>query len=163
MRQPRTGLITCVRVRFQECDPLGHVNNAVYLGYLEQAAIDHAASVGWPSLRLQAEFGAVFVARRHEIDFLRPAFENDVLEIRTWPEEMSGARAIRAYEVRRIETDPLNLPPSRLAAGTELSGSGTSTMMVQARTEWAFVDVARGRPVRIPDIVTSDFLLEETA
>lgn len=36
-------------------------------------------------------------------------------------------------------------------------------MMVQARTEWAFVDETRGRPVRIPDIVTSDFLLEETA
>ena len=163
MRQSRTGLITCVRVRFQECDPLGHVNNTVYLGYLEQAAIDHATAVGWPGERLQAEFGAVFVARRHEIDFLRPAWQNDVLEIRTWPEEMAGARAYRAYEVRKIETDPLNLPPGRLVTGTELSESGTSTVMVRARTEWAFVDVARGRPVRIPDIVTRDFLLEETA
>lgn len=163
MRLPRSGLITCVRVRFQECDPLGHVNNTVYLGYLEQAAIDHAAAVGWPSARLQAETGAVFVARRHEIEFLRPAFENDVLEIRTWPEEMSGARAYRVYEVRRIEADPLNLPPSRLVPGTALAADPASTLMVRARTEWAFVNLRRGRPVRIPDVVTADFLVEESA
>lgn len=79
----RTAFIAHVRVRFHDCDPLGHVNNAVYLGYLEQAAIDHAAAMNWPASRLQDEFGALFVARRHEIDFLRPAFENDVLEILT--------------------------------------------------------------------------------
>lgn len=163
MRVPRTGLITCVRVRFQECDPLGHVNNTAYLGYLEQAAIDHAAAAGWPSARLQAEVGAVFLARRHEIEFVRPAYENDVLQIVTWPEAMSGARAHRVYEVRKIEADPLNLPPGRLVTGGELSAARTSTIMVRARTEWAFVDVARGRPVRIPDIVTNDFLMEETA
>ncbi len=163
MTIPRTGLITCVRVRFQECDPLGHVNNTVYLGYLEQAAIDHAVAAGWPSARLQAETGAVFVARKHEIEFLRPAYENDVLQILTWPEAMAGARAFRSYEVRKIEADPLNLPPGRLVPGSELSTARTSTLMVRARTEWAFVDVARGRPVRIPDIVTREFLVEETA
>lgn len=162
MSQPRTVHVSCVRVRFGECDPLGHVNNAVYLGYLEQAAIDHAAAAGWPSARLQAEAGAVFVARRHEIDFLRPAFENDVLEITTWPEAMSGARAHRSYEVRKIEADPLNLPPGCLVSGSELSAARTSMLMVRARTEWAFVDVARGRPVPIPDFVANDFLMEET-
>jgi acyl-CoA thioester hydrolase len=163
MRRARSGLVTCVRVRFQECDPLGHVNNTVYLGYLEQAAIDHATAVGWSGDRLQAEFGAVFVARRHEIDFLRPARENDVLEIRTWPEGMSGARAYRAYEVRKVDADPLNPPAARLVTGAALLDEGASTMMVRARTEWAFVDVTRGRPVRIPDSVTRDFLMEETA
>jgi len=142
---------------------LGHVNNAAYLGYLEQAAIDHAAAAGWPSARLRTEAGAVFVARRHEIDFLRPAFENDVLEITTWPEEMSGARAYRAYQVRKIEADPLRLPPVRLVPGGEISIDTASVLMVRARTEWAFVDVARGRPVRIPDIVAKDFLVEESA
>ncbi len=159
MRRPRTGLVTCVRVRFQECDPLGHVNNTVYLGYLEQAAIDHATAVGWPGERLQAEFGAVFVARRHEIDFLRPARENDVLEIATWPEDMAGARAFRRYEARKIDADPLELPPARLVGEAELAAR-LGTFMVRARTEWAFVDLARSRPVRIPAIVTDDFLME---
>ena len=53
MSVPRTGFHSFVRVRFQECDPFGHVNNTVYLGYLEQVAIDHAAAVGWPAARLQ--------------------------------------------------------------------------------------------------------------
>jgi len=159
--RPRSGLLAHVRVRFQECDPLGHVNNTVYLGYLEQVAIDHAAMVGWPAARLQAEGGAVFLARRHEIDFYRPAFENDVLEIRTWPEEMSGARAFRRYQVRKVGLDPLNLPPSRLLDAGEIADVPRAELVVGGRTEWAFVDVARGRPVRIPDVVTRDFLVED--
>jgi acyl-CoA thioester hydrolase len=161
MTTPRSGFITYVRVRFQECDPLGHVNNAVYLEYLEQAAIDHAAVAGWPAARLQAEAGAVFVARRHEIEFLRPAFENDVLEIRTWPESMSGARAVRLYQVRRVDADPINLPVSRLLEAEEIVPIERSRLIVSARTEWAFADVERGRPVRIPSVVSGDFLMED--
>jgi acyl-CoA thioester hydrolase len=157
----KSAFVTYVRVRFQECDPLGHVNNAVYLGYLEQAAIDHAAAAGWPASRLQAEAGAVFVARKHEIEFRRPAFENDVLEITTWPEGMSGARAFRRYEVCAVDLDPLALPPSRLIAGGELEPANRAHPVVSAVTEWAFVDVERGRPVRIPDVVKNDFLDED--
>lgn len=62
---------TCFRVRFHEVDALGHVNNAAYLNYLEQAAIDHATFLGLDLRRLQA-LGGVFVARRHEIVFLKP-------------------------------------------------------------------------------------------
>jgi acyl-CoA thioester hydrolase len=153
--------LTCVRVRFQECDPLGHVNNAVYLGYLEQAAIDHAAAVGWPADRLQAEAGAVFVARKHEIEFHRPAFENDVLEVLTWPEAMSGARACRRYHVRKIDADPLNPPPSRLLTPDQFEPSEQSRLLLRARTEWAFADVTRGRAVRIPDAISHSFLIED--
>lgn len=161
MTRPKSGFVSHVRVRFQECDPLGHVNNTVYLGYLEQAAIDHAAAAGWPASRLRAETGAVFVARRHEIDFLRPSFENDVLEIRTWPEAMSGARAFRRYEIRRIDADPLALRPGRLLAADEAGEGPRAGLVVSARTEWAFADVARGRPVRIPATVRDDFLVED--
>jgi acyl-CoA thioester hydrolase len=161
VRRPRTGFRSFVRVRFQECDPFGHVNNTVYLGYLEQAAVDHAAAGGWPAVRLRAETGALFLARQHVIDFHRPAYENDVLEIQTWPEEMSGARAFRAYEVRRIATDPLRLPPGGLFDGVDIVPFARSELIVSARTEWAFVDVERGRPVRIPDVVIADFLEDD--
>jgi acyl-CoA thioester hydrolase len=153
--------VTQVRVRFSECDPLGHVNNTVYLGYLEQAAIDHAAAAGWPASRLQSEAGAVFVARRHEIDFLRPAFENDVLEITTWAEAMAGARATRAYRIRRVTGDPLRLSPARLDPGEGFAEPDTAGLVVRARTEWAFADVARGRPVRIPADIARDFLTDD--
>ena len=57
------------RVRFHEVDALGHVNNAAYLNYLEQAAIDHATFLGLDLQRLQG-LGGVLVARRHEIVFV---------------------------------------------------------------------------------------------
>ena len=78
MTPPRTHFQTVVTVRFDEFDPLRHVNNAVYLAWLEQAAIDHAGRAGWPEERQRAA-GGVFNARRHEIDYLHPATH-------TWPE-----------------------------------------------------------------------------
>jgi acyl-CoA thioester hydrolase len=159
--RPRTLFRAYVRVRFHECDPLGHVNNAVYLGYLEQVAIDHAAAAGWPASRLRKEAGAVFVARRHEIDFLRPAFENDVLEIITWPDGMSAARAFRYYEVRKVDLDPLRLPSDELLPGESPRPDSRHNLLITARTEWAFANVELGRPVRIPESVTRDFLEEE--
>ena len=74
---------TYFRVRFHEVDALGHVNNAAYLNYLEQAAIDHATFLGLDLQRLQ-ELGGVFVARRHEVVFLKPTFTGDLLRVVTW-------------------------------------------------------------------------------
>lgn len=161
MKKPRSGFISHVRVGFHECDPLGHVNNAVYLGYLEQAAIDHAAVAGWPIARLQAEFGAVFVAKKHEIEFLLPSFENDILEITTWPDTISGARAIRKYRIRRIIGDIYALPPSRLIGGSEIPTASDDNLVVRARTEWVLANVVRGRPVRISRQLEDDFLISD--
>jgi acyl-CoA thioester hydrolase len=161
--RPVSALRAFVRVRFQECDPLGHVNNAVYVNYLEQAAIDHAALAGWPAERLQEEAGAVFVARRHDIAYLRPAFENDILEILTWPDAMSGARAFRNYLIHRIDGDPYAVPPGTLIDGADLPEARPSRLVVRARTEWAFVDIGQARPVRIPEAVVHDFLKEQPA
>ncbi len=70
-RQPRHRYLAHFRVRFHELDPLAHVNNAAYVNFLEQAAIDHAAAAGYDLERLR-RVGGLFIARRHEIDFLRP-------------------------------------------------------------------------------------------
>lgn len=144
------------RVRFHELDPLGHVNNAVYLNYLEQTAIDHAAAEGYGSTILR-ELGGVFIARRHEITYLRPALENDLLRVTTWPAEMSGARAIRAYEITRLVLDPGQpVPSDGIREMTELPTE--DEVIVSARTEWAYVDTVSGRPRRIPLEVRDAFL-----
>jgi acyl-CoA thioester hydrolase len=138
--------LTCVRVRFHEVDALGHVNNAAYLTYLEQAAIDHAALAGFDMARMR-ELGGLFIARRHELDFLKPAYERDLLQIETWIDEVRGARAIRRYEVRRIENGGDRCPPDRLIAAGDEPAPGEPIM--NARTEWVYVDAA-GRPKRMP-------------
>jgi acyl-CoA thioester hydrolase len=160
MSSPRTVYRSFVRVRFGECDPYGHVNNAVYLGYLEQVAFDHADICGWPVSRLQAEVGAVFVARRHELEFLQPAFEGDLLEITTWPEGMSMVRTRRHYFVRKVAGEGFAIPAPDVIPYTEFTPPERRDLIIQATTEWAFVNLERGRAMRIPQHVLDGFLQE---
>ncbi len=127
-----------LQVRYYEIDRLGHVNNAVYLNYLEQAAIAHCTALGFTPERLTA-LGGLFVARRHEIDFLASAVAGDRLIVRTWPSEMRGARAYRLYEVRRDDRE------------------GAGALLVRARTLWAWVDVVTGRPKPMPRTLLDAF------
>jgi acyl-CoA thioester hydrolase len=147
------------RVRFNEVDPLGHVNNAVYLTYLEQTAIDHAAAAGYGAEPLR-ELGGVFIARRHEIDYLRPAFEDDWLRVTTWPADLIGARAIRRYEIARLTPDELAVgPPTDGRQPAAAVSVPAGDLILTARTEWAYVDVATGRPRRVPAEVVTAFLI----
>jgi acyl-CoA thioester hydrolase len=147
-----------VRVRHHEIDGLGHVNNAAYLNYLEQAAIDHAAAAGFDAARLR-ELGGTFVARRHEIDYLRPAYAGDWLRITTWPVDLGAARAIRGYQINRVPPEEVTarLVPDRLYPLDD-APDPLGEVVVRARTEWAYVDVASGRPRRMPAELVTEFL-----
>src|SRR5215207_2774643 len=145
---------TYFRVRFHEVDALGHVNNAAYLNYVEQAAIDHATFLGLDLQRLQ-QLGGVFVARRHEIEFLKPTFAGDVLRVVTWLGEPRGARVDRRYLVFR---EPSSIPEVVVAGrpmphATMPAGDG---LVARAMTEWVFVN-NQGQPSRIPDEVARLF------
>jgi YbgC/YbaW family acyl-CoA thioester hydrolase len=156
-RAPRSGpdpevpaFETFFRVRFHEVDALGHVNNAAYLNYLEQAAIDHATFLGLNLQRLQ-ELGGVFVARRHEIEFLKPTFAGDLLRVITWLGESRGARVDRRYLVFREFEPPTNVA----VAGGPTMWSGMvddNALVARAATEWVFAN-NRGQPRRIPQEV----------
>jgi acyl-CoA thioester hydrolase len=150
-----------IRVRHHELDTLGHLNNAVYLHYLEQAAIDHAAALGFTMERLRT-LGGLFIAHRHEIDYLQPANAGDLLQIVTWAEEMKGAQATRCYEVYRYPaTDPATVAAP---AGHLLPADATlpGPPLVRARTLWVWIDPERGRPRRIPPEIIDAFMKRET-
>lgn len=89
-----------LRVRYHEMDALGHVNNAVYQHYLEQAAVEHSEHLGFNQKHCE-ELGGVFVMRKIEINYLRPAAAGDTLEVTTWLQTMRGPRAVRRYEIRQ--------------------------------------------------------------
>jgi acyl-CoA thioester hydrolase len=99
-----------------------------------------------------------FIVRRHEVDYLRPASPGDVLEVITWAAEIRGPRAVRAYEVYRhghvesnvgtvaVPADGL-LPPTHVPA---------SEPLVRARTQWVYVELDSGRPLRVPaELITA--------
>lgn len=118
-----------------DVDALGHVNNIVYVRWVQDVAVAHSDACGWGLEAYQRE-GAVFVVRRHEVEYLRPAFEGDRLLLKTWVADWKGASSWR--ETRIV----------RAADGQEV---------VKARTLWAFVDTKSGRPRRIPAAIVEDF------
>lgn len=125
---------TQLRVRHYEMDALGHVNNAVYQTYLEQAAIEHSEYLGL-TLETYRQLGNVFVMRRLAIDYLRPAIAGDFLDITTWIQEIRGSRAIRRYEIRKTD----------------------SVLVVTAEALWVWVASASMRPKAIPQNVVDIF------
>ncbi len=127
--------VTRLRVRYHEMDALGHVNNAVYQHYLEQAAIEHSEHLGF-TLDHYKELGGVYVMRRIEMDYLRPAFAGDTLEVTTWVEKMRGPRAIRRYEIRR---------------------QGEEDVLVKAEATWVWVNSTTMRPQAIPETMLMAF------
>ncbi|WP_240631363.1 acyl-CoA thioesterase [Meiothermus granaticius] len=68
---------TPVEVRFRDLDPLGHVNNAVYLTYAELGRMHYIRAMG------ADEAGGNFILARAEVDFLRPVHLGESLEVRT--------------------------------------------------------------------------------
>ena len=119
--------------RPEHIDELGHVNNAVWVQWIQEIAVAH-----WRSVAAREHDEAYFwVVMRHEIDYLRAAFEGDRVIGRTWVGEApQGARFDRFIE--------FSGPDDRLC--------------VRARTVWAIINRARGRPVRVPPEVVAPFI-----
>ncbi|HEY9634643.1 MAG TPA: thioesterase family protein [Coleofasciculaceae cyanobacterium] len=126
---------TQLRVRYHEMDALGHVNNAVYQHYLEQAAVEHSEHLGFNQQRCQ-ELGGIFVMRRIEIDYLRSSVAGDTLEVTTWLHTMRGPRASRRYEIRK---------------------QGDDQLLVTAEALWVWVDLNAMRPRAIPRQILDAF------
>jgi acyl-CoA thioester hydrolase len=74
---------TFYTVRFNDCDPMGHLNNGRYLDYFLNAREDHLKEMYGIDLREWAEQGDAFVVHSHEMRYLRPALYNEVVAIQS--------------------------------------------------------------------------------
>ena len=127
-----------LEVRFRDCDPMGHVNNAVYLTYLEQARFHHwrasgisKAAIASPASSDAAvadEVPGVIVARA-EIDYRRAAKHRDLLSINLGVAAIGRTSFTYEYEI--------------------LDQSGA--LIATAKTVIVRFDYAAGRPVPISD------------
>ena len=70
-------------VRFNDCDPLGHLNNGRYIDYFLNAREDHLRDHYGIDLRDWVSKGIVFVVSQHEIRYLRPVLYNDRVAIQS--------------------------------------------------------------------------------
>ncbi len=125
-------VITTRTVRPGEIDELGHVNNAVYVHWIQDAAISHWSAVA--SDALKNEF--VWFCSRHEIDYKQQLYLEDEIEVRTWLGCAKGARFDRYVDIRLRDSDKV---------------------AVLAKTTWILVSRELKRPIRIKSDILSAF------
>ena len=88
-----------LEVRFRDCDPLGHVNNAVYLTYLEQARFGLWRKLWGMDLDAQPAHMPGVILARAEVDYKIPARFGDALEIRIFLARVGRTSFTYTYEV----------------------------------------------------------------
>jgi acyl-CoA thioester hydrolase len=89
------------QVGWPDIDQAQHVNNAVYLEYLEDLEIRAFAALGWTPSRL-AQDGFAFRAERRLIDYLQPALLHEELELSTWTSDLDHSGAVRHHTITRV-------------------------------------------------------------
>ena len=121
-----------IAVREEDIDQLGHVNNVVYVRWVQEAAIAH-----WSVLASEAERKRLlWVVIRHEIDYKRAAFLQDSIVARTWVGKAEGL----AFE-----------------RNTEIVRASDRKLLAKARTVWCPVDANTMKPTEPGDDVRARF------
>ena len=123
------------RVGWSDIGPARHVNNAVYLSYIDDCGMQVAAAFGWPAGRMLSE-GFGIIARRHRLEYRQSALLDDPLEIATWVSHVKRATAFRHYVITRLSDGAL---------------------VARARTLYVRVNIHTGQPLRIPSRFLADF------
>ena len=95
---------TTIKVRSYEVDLYGHVNNAVYMNYLEQARVEYLEQVGL-SFEYFLKRGIYFVVASARLDFKAPAFMGDVLEISGYVKRFGNSSITLIQKIRNPKSD----------------------------------------------------------
>ena len=90
-----------LRVYYEDTDLAGIVYYANYLKFIERGRTEWVRDLGIDQSRLKAETGIVFAVRRVEADYLSPARFDDLLNVETIPDEVTGARVELTQRVLR--------------------------------------------------------------
>jgi acyl-CoA thioester hydrolase len=92
-----------LRVYYEDTDAGGVVYHATYLRMAERARTEALRDLGIPHAELLRDFGVMFMVRRIEVDYLRPARLDDSLSVVTEPLAVGGASATLRQDVRGPE------------------------------------------------------------
>ena len=127
-----------LEVRAEDIDAYGHVNNAVYLTWLDRAAWSHSAALGVP-LEQCVTMRRGMAALRTEIDFVRAALLRDRVCVATWIADSDGRlRVERRFPVVRAADD---------------------ATLARARTEYVCINLDSGRAARMPELFTRAYVV----
>jgi acyl-CoA thioester hydrolase len=135
-----------VRVYYEDTDFSGIVYHANYLRFMERGRTNHLRLMGAEQHTLFAEAqaetpGFAFVVRSMQLDFLKPARMDDVLDVVTWPVAVRGASITLAQEVRRGDV----VLEGRGARRFHLRGTGAADPEGAANLDEGRSDIVIGR------------------
>ncbi len=116
----------------ESIDELGHVNNAVWVQWIQTVATDHWQAVAPPD----QQAAHVWVVVRHEIDYRRALGPGEQVTARTWVADTPRGATFDRF--------------------VEFVGDD-GRVHVSARTSWALLDRASGRPLRVTQAVMAPF------
>jgi acyl-CoA thioester hydrolase len=114
-----------------DIDHMGHVNNSVYLKWVQEAVVRYWEKVA-PS---DAVAKHLWVALKHEIEFRRPTFLDDTVVADVIADQMQGARAFFTTVIRRGEE-----------------------VLAEVKSTWCCLDAGSMRPSRLAKDIVSRFL-----
>jgi acyl-CoA thioester hydrolase len=124
-----------VTAHSSDIDEVNHVSNLVYVRWIQEVAVAHSASLGWDVNRYR-QVGAIFMVRRHEIDYITPVTVDQAVRIETWIESWKAASCVRRTEIVR---------------------ASDQQVVARGNTRWAYVGLQDGRPQRIPAEIQQHF------
>ncbi|HLV08449.1 MAG TPA: thioesterase family protein [Croceibacterium sp.] len=120
-----------ITVDSRDIDHMGHVNNAVYLRWVQEAVVRYWETVA-PA---EAVAQHLWVALKHEISYRRPAFLEDTVVAEVLAERVQGARTFFSTIIKRGED-----------------------VLAEVRSSWCCLDAATKRPARLARSVVERFL-----
>ena len=119
-----------IKVLPEDIDFMGHVNNARYLGWVQDAVLAH-----WNRIAPAEEVASkAWVALKHEITYRKPAFLEDEVIARTVLEKVQGARAFYTTLIQRGEE-----------------------VLAEVQSAWCCIDAETLRPARLREDITRFF------
>ncbi|CAG69347.1 MULTISPECIES: acyl-CoA thioesterase [Acinetobacter] len=116
-----------LEVRPEHIDQLGHVNNVIYVQWMQDVATRHVDVLGL-GLKQYLELNHAMVAVEHHVQYRKAAFEGDQLILRTWLDAIDSLYLSRQYVFYRPEDH---------------------SVLFVAKTKWACVEINTGRPKRM--------------
>jgi acyl-CoA thioester hydrolase len=122
-----------ITVSAKDIDNLNHVNNVVYLQWVQDVASAHWDTVATDELKNKYSW----VVLRHEIDYRNPAYLGDQLLVKTWVSSCEGVRSVRHVEFYQ---------------------ASSGVLVSETKTTWCLLDAQTMRPRRIESDIVSIFI-----
>ena len=124
-----------IQVQSQHIDVLGHVNNVMYIQWMQDVAAAHIETLGL-GLTQYLELKHAMVAVEHHVQYRKAALEGDEIILRTWLDDINALYSFRQYAFYRPKDQ---------------------SVLFVGNTKWACIEIATGRPKRMSPSFTQAY------